>query len=190
MKHPPGKRGLLPVTKCIFILALYLGARAWGKCLLHSYNTWSPCCVLQRTAARKNKRVEAKTLPWPLWSSLKHNWRGKLWYVGTHVSNKNIGANLSCIKTHRSNNPPEKVYVGNRYVINASKQFQLHSCATLRLSSPCHLSMGCEQHTPAHRAEENTVGEAVKGWMQSQLRVKGGVILISWNAEKEVATVA
>jgi len=65
MKYPPGKRGLQPVTECIFILALYFGTCACGKRLLHSHNTWSPCCALQRTGARKNN-----TLPRPSWPIL------------------------------------------------------------------------------------------------------------------------
>lgn len=44
-----------PVTKRIFILAHYFGVCAWGKRLLHSYTNRSCCCVLQRTAVRKNK---------------------------------------------------------------------------------------------------------------------------------------
>lgn len=33
------KRLFQPVTKWLFVLALYFGLCAWGKCLLHGYNT-------------------------------------------------------------------------------------------------------------------------------------------------------
>lgn len=138
MKHPPEKRGLLPVTECIFVLTLYFGACAWGKCLFHGYNTWSPCCALQRTAARKNKQVKAQNPSLAFTIQFEIQPERKTVVCGHVCQQQDLGANLSSIKRHRSNSLTEKIYVGNRYILNARKFLStpLMLCAHVKISLP------------------------------------------------------